>query len=196
VNPHPPADVEYHTQPTRMRGEIIQIVSQRVKQFKLLRNEDTSEWVSGGPGIVIYLSFVHTGPEDTSTGLIDPNRIQKSLKSIPNSGWKSDHSDADSITGLLAAGAEQTLVIIPQATLSGRVKPGDKYLKYHRQIPKERSLELYKNFIIEATQSTVNTDAECEVTRPDRLRVVWGTYGGRQGWEMVSTGPATHYLEF
>lgn len=187
-----------------MSGEIIQIATQRVSECRLLVSEESDEWIeSAGSGLVLYLSFVNGG-----TGEIDDSRIAKAVKSIMNaklassSGWKSDHSDAQSLASLVSDNVEGVhIIIVPQATLSGRLVPGDKYLKYHRQVGKERGFELYSKIIHAVAKSLgctqeLDTKTGGQSACSDRMKIVWGSYGKRQGWEMKSTGPSTHYFEF
>lgn len=191
------------------RGEIFQVVTQRVSACRLLINEDRDEWVESKRfGLVLYVSFVTTGPDDNTTSCIDSSRLAKGIKSLmtsklaSSSGWKTDHSDAQSIVSLVDSMIPSSIIIIPQATLTGRLIPGDKYLKYHRQVNKERSLELF-NQVIKGVAEYFNPNCGCidsnhggkiEVT--PSIDVLYGSYGKRQGWEMKSTGPSTHYFEF
>ena len=192
------------------RGEIFQVVTQRVSQCRLLVSEENDEWIDmKGPGLVLYVSFVSGAPEETELTKIDASRLAKAVKSLvdaklaSNSGWKSDHSDAQSVVALVAQATPPdvvNLVIIPQATLTGRLIPGDKYLKYHRQVEKARSFELYSD-LIKTVANYFEAKVDIDTTRGGQLglgkiMITWGSYGKRQGWEMVSTGPSTHYFEF
>jgi hypothetical protein len=192
------------------RGEIFQVVTQRVSKCRLLVSEESDEWIDmNGPGLVLYVSFVNGAPEQTELTKIDAGRIAKAIKSLMNaklassSGWKSDHSDAQSVTGLIGHAQEHdvvNVVIIPQATLAGRLIPGDKYLKYHRQVDKARGFELFSEFVRSVARN-FDASAETDTVRggqldTEGLKISWGSYGKRQGWEMISTGPSTHYFEF
>ena len=189
-----------------MSGEVIQVVTQRTTRWRMMVNEGTDEWVeSSGPGLVIYLSFVNN-TLDNGVGPIDCTRISRAVKSLMNaklattSGWKTDHSDAVSISSLVETNEPTHLVIIPQATLSGRLNPGDKYLKYHRQVDRVRSYQLYCDFIrgiAEYMKSNEGIDFSSNTHRiGDSLAVSWGSFGKRQGFEFASSGPSTHYFEF
>ena len=126
-------------------------------------------------------------------------------KLATNSGWKTDHSDAVSVTDLVASGDRVSLVIIPQATLAGKLKMGDKYLKYHRQVSKDRGCELYWNFISEIEkffahdsiiyQEEIQSKNQISL-RDGKISITWGSYEKRQGFEFMSTGPSTHYFQY
>ena len=186
-------------------GELIQVVTQRTVRTRLMVSED--EWVeSSGPGLVVHVGFVNS---DQNTA-IDETRLRKAVKSILNaklassSGWKTDHSDAQSLTSLMDVVGEDkvNVVIIPQATLAGKLVPGDKYLKYHRQVTKERGFDLFDAFIrtvvsaiVPGAESAIITACGGQVSGKSTC-VTWGSFGKRQGFEMISTGPSTHYFEF
>ena len=191
------------------RGEIFQVATQRVSACRLLINEERDEWVdSDRCGLVLYVSFVTTGPDDNSTSCIDSSRLAKGIKSLmtaklaSSSGWKTDHSDAQSVASLVENGIPSAIVIVPQATLTGRLIPGDKYLKYHRQVNKERSRELFQQVIQDVANffnpacGDIDSSTGGKIAVTPMVDVVFGSYGKRQGWEMKSTGPSTHYFEF
>ena len=182
-------------------GEVLQIVTQRMSSCRLMVDEGRDEWVSAKAGLILYVSFVNSKGESESLTAARLDRAVKSLMTsrlATSSGWKADHSDAESVSALASQG-EVHVVIVPQATLAGRVKPGDKYLKYHRQIEKEKGFQLYLCFV----NSILGFFKKPSVSGMDgnsfsdgSLNVHWGTYGKRQGLEFVSTGPSTHYFEF
>jgi hypothetical protein len=192
------------------RGEIFQVVTQRVSSCRLLISEQDEKWIDvAGPGLVLYVSFVNGPPDEPNPAKLDETRFNKAIKSLMNaklasaSGWKLDHSDAQSILSLAqeANGATNVnVVVVPQATLTGRLVPGDKYLKYHRQVDKTRGYDLYSEFVRLLVKSfkegeNVETLHGSQVDA-ESVTVTWGSYGKRQGWEMTSTGPSTHYFEF
>jgi len=188
--------------------EIVQIVTQRIYSGKLLVNESENEWISTGPGLVLYISFISDDQSSSSTGLVE--RFQKIIKGLMTaklatlSGWKSDHSDAESVHNIVSGTSDTPfhIVVIPQATLSGKLKLGDKYLKYHRQVSKERGFQLCSEFLISLVNffdpsfSQIDTNKNQQDIIPNRLILSSGTYGGRQGLEMVSTGPSTHFFQY
>ena len=165
-----------------------------------------NQWISVGPGLVIYVSFIN-GDNDMGDSVVCLKKVVKSLinaKLATSSGWISDHSDAESIANLVSQSENVTnLVVIPQATLAGKLKLGDKYLKYHRQVEKEKSFNLYSLFLDELAGyfdpvKSINHPSSSSLLEiiPGKLNLIWGTFGNRQGFEFVSTGPSTHYFEF
>jgi len=96
-------------------------------------------------------------------------------KLATNSGWKTDHSDAVSVTDLVASGDRVSLVIIPQATLAGKLKMGDKYLKYHRQVSKYRGSELYWNYISEIVKNFAHDSIISQGELQSKNKSVYGT---------------------
>jgi hypothetical protein len=188
-----------------MTGESIQLVTQRISSCRLMVSEQEDRWITTGPGLVIYLSFIAS---EDQLNLQD--RFERIIKGIMTaklatiSGWNKDHSDAESIQGLLTSESASmiNLVVIPQATLAGKLKEGDKYLKYHRQLTRERGFELYSNFLstlskfFNASCPPIDMATNSNEPIPGRLGISWGTYGGRQGFEMVSTGPSTHFFQY
>lgn len=191
-------------------SEIIQVVTQRASQWKLLIDEVSDTWESStGPGLVLYTSFIKSSATSSDGDVVDCTRIEKAVKSLMNaklattSGWKTDHSDGISLSSLVndPENPPVSIVIIPQATLSGRLTPGDKYLKYHRQVDRIRSFQIYSQFIrciceyfkCESVPEDLSYGSTCEIRN---LKVTWGSFGKRQGFELVSSGPSTHYFEF
>ena len=72
------------------------------------------------------------------------------------------------------------ILVIPQATLGGKVK--GKQLQYHGNIKKDLGLEMYKIF--------------CNELKGSELKVEFGTYGNRQVLSMVTEGPFSHVVDF
>lgn len=83
-----------------------------------------------------------------------------------------------------------SLLIIPQATLGGKVK--GRGVQYHNNISKEDGLRLYSAFISlcekELTAAAGRSGAAVTVKH--------GTYGNRQVLKLDTNGPYTHLMEF
>ena len=77
-----------------------------------------------------------------------------------SAAWRKDHTDACSIVDLIKAGESQELMVIPQATIVGRIKGTSgsdlKNLNYHRQASLEESRKMYEAF--QAALRDVATD--------------------------------------
>jgi D-Tyr-tRNAtyr deacylase len=131
------------------------------------------------------------------------SRFSKIIKGLMNaklatfSGWKTDHSDACSVCEL-ARTSPCNIIIVPQATLAGKLKCGDKYLKYHRQIGRDRSRELYEALVEEVIKFFSKDAPQSRANLHDcgNVKVIRGTFGGRQGFEFSSTGPSTHSFQY
>jgi len=122
----------------------IRVVVQRCNKASLLIDAEKDEWTSIERGLVFYVSFALGAKLDALPGAC------KSLLSAPLSSadkWSSDHSDAESVVGLVKAGAKQGLLIVPQASLVAKLERGDKKLKYYQQTGKTEAEQLYRGFI-------------------------------------------------
>lgn len=73
------------------------------------------------------------------------------------------------------------VLVVPQATLGGRVK--GKSLQYHGNIAPQAGAQLYSTFVKELE----------EVLGEERVRS--GTYGARQVLSTTTTGPYTHSFD-
>ena len=82
------------------------------------------------------------------------------------------------------------ILIIPQATLGGRLK--GKVMQYHNNIDKDTGRDLYNKFV-----KLCKFSLEDHMKTKDRAcQVKCGTYGNRQVFQMDTNGPYTHVLEF
>lgn len=122
----------------------IRVVVQRCNKASLLIDAAKDEWTSIGRGLVLYVSFAEGASLDMLPGAC------KSLLLAPLSTadkWSSDHSDAESVIGLVKAGTKQGLLVVPQASLVAKLERGDKYLKYYKQCRKEEAEALFRGFV-------------------------------------------------
>ena len=82
------------------------------------------------------------------------------------------------------------ILIIPQATLGGRMK--GKMFQYHNNIDKTIGKELYEAFVNQCEEmvssNTKSQESGCVVR--------YGTYGNRQVLNLDTNGPYSHHLEF
>ncbi|EER17316.1 hypothetical protein Pmar_PMAR022252 [Perkinsus marinus ATCC 50983] len=147
--------------------EALFIVVQRISGGRLLVNEDDDKWVHlvNEPGLVNYVAFgrrkgnksssseEEAGSSPSTASPITKDRMVKAAKSLLTcklataSGWSADHSDAESLITLSKVTQRASLVTIPQASLVGKCIPGDKYMKYHHQVDKDRSEDLYHQWV-------------------------------------------------
>lgn len=82
------------------------------------------------------------------------------------------------------------VLIIPQATLGGRVK--GKNMQYHANSGKEEGLELYSQFV-SLCEKALAANSKCAEAG---VAVAHGTYGNRQVLKLDTNGPYTHLIEF
>ena len=82
-----------------------------------------------------------------------------------------------------------SVLIIPQATLGGRIK--GKNVQYHKNIEKERGKELYQKFIELIEQQCAQTPKWSETG----CVVKSGTYGIWQVYSTETNGPYLHFVE-
>ena len=83
-----------------------------------------------------------------------------------------------------------SILIIPQATLGGRLK--GQRMQYHNNIDKTTGLELYTEFV----EMIKQVSAADETWREKECAVKSGTYGNRQVLKIDTNGPYTHLIEF
>ena len=82
------------------------------------------------------------------------------------------------------------ILIIPQATLGGRVK--GRSMQYHCNSGKEEGLELYSQFV-NLCKKELAANSKCAEAG---VVVKHGTYGSRQVLKLDTNGPYTHLIEF
>ncbi|KAB0397615.1 hypothetical protein E2I00_015200 [Balaenoptera physalus] len=82
------------------------------------------------------------------------------------------------------------ILIIPQATLGGRVK--GRSMQYHSNSGKEEGLELYSQFVT-LCKKELAANSKCAEAG---VVVEHGTYGNRQVLKLDTNGPYTHLIEF
>ncbi|KAG8508717.1 D-aminoacyl-tRNA deacylase 2, partial [Galemys pyrenaicus] len=83
-----------------------------------------------------------------------------------------------------------SILIIPQATLGGRVK--GRNVQYHSNSGKEEGLELYSQFVT-LCKKELASNSKCAEAG---VVVEHGTYGNRQVLKLDTNGPYTHLIEF
>eukprot|EP01095_Lingulamoeba_sp_RSL-Kostka_P006006 TRINITY_DN1844_c0_g1_i1.p1 TRINITY_DN1844_c0_g1~~TRINITY_DN1844_c0_g1_i1.p1 ORF type:complete len:111 (-),score=20.61 TRINITY_DN1844_c0_g1_i1:207-539(-) len=87
---------------------------------------------------------------------------------------------------LINSDEQWSLMIIPQASLSGKVKSNR--IQYHNQPKKDDSELLYESLVNEL-KNLVEENIE------ERRIIYDGVFGNRQGLEVISSGPYSHFYE-
>ncbi|KAI4791625.1 hypothetical protein KUCAC02_033892 [Chaenocephalus aceratus] len=122
-------------------------------------------------GMVIYICFFKGATDDI---------LPKMVSSLLN--LRLCESDSGKMVSVLDLPG--SVLIVPQATLGGKVK--GRAMQYHNNIGKEDGKRLYDAFV---------SLCEKEVTS-EEVTVKHGTYGSRQVLNMDTNGPYTHLLDF
>jgi D-aminoacyl-tRNA deacylase len=186
----------------------MRVVAQHVSSAQLLV-DNVSRYVSVGPGVILYVAFLTGCTDDTVRAAVstltttkifllnvdraadEEIKAQGGPRAKPNSLSESPNGD---------------VLVIPQATLAGKSK--GKAMQYHQQIGRDEGLRLYQLFVRELADVLLTTTPElngclerdcngCYVGSHDGARqVLYGTYGNRQGLQLVSDGPFSHTFEF
>ncbi|XP_033112203.1 D-aminoacyl-tRNA deacylase 2-like [Anneissia japonica] len=145
-------------------------------QVKPSSNDSDAEWVNIAEGCVVYICFLKGATLET---------VEKMASIVLNVKLSETADKNVSILDLPGS-----LLIIPQATLGGKVK--GKTMQYHYNIEKHAGLGLYTEFVRLCRQamesSVIGKEAGCTVKH--------GTYGNRQVLSVETNGPYTHYFEF
>jgi len=77
------------------------------------------------------------------------------------------------------------VLIVPQATLGGRVK--GRGIQYHSNVDKQTGSQLYERFVSRCREAVQQTATQCTVH--------CGTYGNRQVLSTVTNGPYSHIID-
>merc|ERR1712100_955240 len=108
----------------------MRVVGQRCETAEVRINAEKDEWTKGSKGLVFYVSF------EKGFCAAELPAICKSLLLAPlasSNQWSADHSDADCVINLVKSGAEQAVLVIPQASLVCKLEREARSLKYHKQ---------------------------------------------------------------
>lgn len=112
------------------------------------------------------------------------------LSSIVTSLLNIKLSETDSGKYVSVLDLPGNVLIIPQATLGGKVK--GKVMQYHGNIGKEEGQQLYAQFVSQCEKEMAASSKCCE----GGVVVRHGTYGNRQVLKLDTNGPYTHLMEF
>eukprot|EP00047_Mylnosiga_fluctuans_P015535 m.47366 g.47366 ORF g.47366 m.47366 type:complete len:167 (-) comp5973_c0_seq2:104-604(-) len=160
-------------QPT---GPFCKIVVQQANTATLQVDPEQDRWVTVGPGLIVFVAF----QKGASAELF--SKIAKALLTVKL-------CLGDTVTGV---GGD--LLIVPQATLGGKLK--GKQLQYHGNMDKADGQQMFLDFVahVRAEVAAIN-DKRPEGRR--EMAVQHGTYGNVQRMRDVSNdGPFTHIFEF
>ncbi|XP_072123389.1 D-aminoacyl-tRNA deacylase 2 [Mobula birostris] len=140
-------------------------------------NDAAAEYVQIQRGTLIYICFF----KGASLELIP--RMIKTLLNVKL--CEDNEGNHLSVLDLPA-----NVLIIPQATLGGKVK--GRAMQYHDNIRKEDGKELYAHFVA-LCEKELASNSKCAESG---VVVRHGTYGNRQVLQVDTNGPYTHLIEF
>ena len=130
-------------------------------------------------GMVVFVCFLK-GAETA-----DAVRAAKTVLGVKLCEAEADADNPSTKTkrsDVLGAGGD--LLVVPQATLGGKLK--GKSLQYHDNIAKDEGIALYDSF---------NAELKSGVSQSSGSRVESGIYGARQILNVDTNGPFTHVFE-
>ncbi|XP_067390488.1 D-aminoacyl-tRNA deacylase 2 isoform X2 [Emydura macquarii macquarii] len=143
----------------RARAVLQQCLSARL-QVKPPEPGSEAEWVEVQRGLVIYICFFKGANEEL---------ISKMVNTLLN--VKLSETESGKYVSVLDLPGN--LLIIPQATLGGRLK--GRNMQYHSNIEKEKGMELYSNFVM-LCEKELAANTKCAEAG---VVVKYGTYGNR-----------------
>uniref|UniRef100_T1JJB4 D-aminoacyl-tRNA deacylase n=1 Tax=Strigamia maritima TaxID=126957 RepID=T1JJB4_STRMM len=122
-------------------------------------------------GIIVYICFLKGCKQEL---------MEQAVKALLR--VKLCESDVGSMVSI--QDIEGDILIVPQATLGGKLKGSS--IQYHNNSSKDEGLKLYEEFVRETCES-LNKNSKCKVK--------CGVFGERQILKMETNGPFTHILE-
>ncbi|KAM5235218.1 D-aminoacyl-tRNA deacylase 2 [Ctenodactylus gundi] len=146
-------------------------------QVRPAEGDVEAEWVEVQRGLVIYVCFFKGA---------DKELLPKMVNTLLNVKL-SETENGQRVSILDLPG---NILIIPQATLGGRVK--GRSMQYHLNSGKEEGLELYSQFV-SLCEKELAGNSKCVEAG---VAVKHGTYGNRQVLKLDTNGPYTHIIEF
>lgn len=146
-------------------------------QIRPAEGDATAQWVEVQRGLVIYVCFFKGAVQD-----LLPRMVNTLLNVKLSETENGKHVSILDLPG--------NILIIPQATLGGKVK--GRNMQYHSNSGKEEGLELYSQFVTLCEKELAANDKCAEAG----VVVEHGTYGNRQVLKLDTNGPYTHLIEF
>nr|XP_005561089.1 PREDICTED: probable D-tyrosyl-tRNA(Tyr) deacylase 2 isoform X1 [Macaca fascicularis] len=146
-------------------------------QIRPAEGDAAAQWVEVQRGLVIYVCFFKGADKE-----ILPKMVNTLLNVKLSETENGKHVSILDLPG--------NILIIPQATLGGRLK--GRNMQYHSNSGKEEGLELYSQFVT-LFEKEVAANSKCAEAG---VVVEHGTYGNRQVLKLDTNGPFTHLIEF
>lgn len=159
-------------------------------QVKPADEDSEAEWVEITRGMVIYICFFKGATKDV---------IPKMVSTLLNLRLcEADSGKYKSVLEVLGS-----VLIVPQATLGGKVK--GRGMQYHSNIDKDEGQRLYLEFVCQCerelasavrSRTEIGAGTEAGTEAGSETAVKHGTYGNRQVLKLDTNGPYTHLMEF
>lgn len=167
----------------------VRVVVQQVEQATLLI-DNVAETTAIGNGVLVFVAFLKRDKKEVADAEIKSavSRILGAkIHTVPGGPVKGTFRDDDNVV-------QRDVLVIPQATLCGKLKKNQPQPQYYAQIEKELGAAVYERFWLEfeAQLAEINSKRAPELAG----KVRHGTYGNRQALSMTSSGPNTHQFEF
>jgi D-tyrosyl-tRNA(Tyr) deacylase len=116
--------------------------------------------------------------------------VEKLVKAVLNVRLSESEDDPNKHISILDLPG--SILIIPQATLGGRMK--GKMIQYHNNVNKDKGLALYELFINLCKKYTSENEKWSKSINECKIKS--GTYGIRQVYSTETNGPYLHMIEF
>ncbi|XP_072478629.1 D-aminoacyl-tRNA deacylase 2 [Notamacropus eugenii] len=146
-------------------------------QVRPAQDDAEAQWVEVPRALVIYVCFFKGAEEDL-------------LPKMVNTLLNVKLSEAENGKRVSILDLPGNILIIPQATLGGRVR--GRSMQYHTNSGKEEGLVLYSQFVT-LCEKELAANSKCAEAG---MVVRHGTYGNRQVLMLDTNGPYTHLIEF
>ncbi|KAM5242541.1 D-aminoacyl-tRNA deacylase 2 [Hipposideros larvatus] len=146
-------------------------------QVRPAEGDAAAQWVEVQRGLVIYVCFFKGADKE-----LLPRMVNTLLNVKLSETENGKHVSILDLPG--------NILIIPQATLGGKVK--GRNMQYHSNSGKEEGLQLYTQFVTLCEKELAANDKCAEAG----VVVAHGTYGNRQVLKLDTNGPYTHLIEF
>ncbi|KAG5468383.1 hypothetical protein LSCM1_02363 [Leishmania martiniquensis] len=183
----------------------IRVVLQAMDQAHLLV-DNIDRYVRTGRGAIVYIAFLADG-DDTQ---ITDEALRRSVDVLLQTKIFTHFSPEKMISRpqSLEECPEMDIVIVPQASLGGKLK--GRSVQFHQLVDKAVGAALYDRFChfvriargVDETSVDANGAPLKEQDAPAgdgwikyNSRVISGTFGNRQGLRLESEGPFTHVFD-
>eukprot|EP00388_Colpodella_angusta_P028733 GDKK01013905.1.p1 GENE.GDKK01013905.1~~GDKK01013905.1.p1 ORF type:complete len:200 (+),score=2.22 GDKK01013905.1:62-661(+) len=190
-------------------GPTTRIIAQAANTATLLIDNISQTVCMPSPGIILYVAFlkgatmddVGRAVRDVITAKVFPLQSNIDFWKRPQSNEESaNESAADERPKPMALidCPQANVMIIPQATLAGKLKA--KAIQYHGQCDKSDADNLFYAFCAQirgelGLKGEFNKNGVAAMPNANVRTVLNGTFGNRQGLDMSSSGPFTHVFE-